>query len=76
MKEEDFIILVDSQRNSNVEDFIGNEVATIAIILPFKTEYYFEDIRPEIGACSSIIASYFVENNIQFKMLPLPYCME
>jgi len=66
MKEEDFIILVDSQKgNSNVEDFIGNEVATIDHHPTFqKTEYYFEDIRPEIGACSSIIASYFVENNI------------
>lgn len=66
MKEEDFIILVDSQKgNSNVEDFIGNEIAVIDHHPIFqKVDYYFEDIKPEIGSCSSIIASYFVENKI------------
>lgn len=66
MNEEDFIILVDSQKgNSNVEDFVGDEVAAIDHHPIFqKTDYYFEDIRPEIGACSTIIASYFEENNV------------
>lgn len=66
MEKEDFIILVDSQKgNSNVEDFIGNEVASIDHHPIFQEyEYYFKDIRPGIGACASIIASYFLENNI------------
>lgn len=67
MEEDDLIILVDSQKgNSNLEDFIGNEIAAIDHHPIFqKTDYYFSDIRPEIGACSTIIASYFIENNIE-----------
>ena len=29
-----------------------------------KTEYRFTDIRPGVGACASIIAQYFFENEI------------
>jgi len=66
MDPEDYIILVDSQKgNSNITDFIGKEVAAIDHHPVFvENEYKFADIRPEIGSCSAIIASYYVENNI------------
>ncbi len=66
MKDRDYIILVDSQKfNSNVTDFIGNEVAAIDHHPVFhEVQYLFEDIRPKVGACSSIIADYFHENEI------------
>ncbi len=60
MTEDDSIVLVDSQKNnSNVTDFIGDEVGCIdhhPIFFPY--EYKYQDIRPA-GSCSSIIASYF-----------------
>lgn len=60
MEEEDFIVLVDSQKmNSNVTDLIGDEVACIdhhPIFFPY--DYQYQDIQP-VGACASIIASYF-----------------
>lgn len=60
MKESDFIILVDSQKkNSNVTDFIGDEIACIdhhPTFFPYNYEY--SDIRL-VGACASIIASYY-----------------
>lgn len=66
MNVHDYIILIDSQKgNSNVADFIGNEVAAIDHHPVFqKVDYIFEDIRPEIGACSTIVAKYFIDNNI------------
>lgn len=66
MKEEDFIILVDSQKgNSNTTDLVGNEIASIDHHpVSQYTPYLFEDIRPEVGACSSIIAEYFKGNQI------------
>lgn len=69
--ESDTIVLVDSQKgNSNIIDLIGNEVATIDHHPIFKEmPYLFSDIRPEMGACSTIIAGYFIENNIQIPML-------
>ncbi len=60
MKEDDYIVLVDSQKkNSNVTDLIGDEVACVdhhPIFFPY--EYLYQDIRP-VGSCSCIIASYF-----------------
>lgn len=66
MTENDCIILVDSQKgNSNITDFIGNEIASIDHHPIFqKIDYQFEDIRPHVGACSSIITEYFKENGI------------
>lgn len=62
MKQSDFIVQVDSQKkNSNVTDFIGNEVACIdhhPTFFPY--EYQYRDIRA-VGACASIIASYFYD---------------
>lgn len=60
MKESDYIILVDSQKmNSNVTDFIGDEIACIDHHpIFFSYDYQYSDIRP-VGACASIIASYY-----------------
>lgn len=66
MKGSDEIILVDGQKgNANLVDLIGDEVICIDHHPTFeKVNYRYSDIRPEIGACASIIASYFFENNI------------
>lgn len=67
MTENDYIVLVDSQKgNANITDFIGNEIASIDHHPTFiKIDYLFQDIRPDVGACSSIIAEYFIENEIE-----------
>ncbi len=65
---EDWTVLIDVQKgNSNVSDLVTDEVAVID-----HHEYSgddggcrFVDIRPEVGACSSIIAEYFRENEIE-----------
>lgn len=64
--DEDEVILVDAQKfNSNVEDIKGVEIASIDHHPTFfEAEYRFADIRPEVGACASIIASYFFDNDI------------
>ncbi|HPV01915.1 MAG TPA: DHH family phosphoesterase [Clostridiales bacterium] len=65
--ENDYIVLVDSQKgNSNITDFITGKIASIDHHPVFqKADYIFEDIRPQVGACSSIIAEYFVENGAE-----------
>lgn len=65
-KEEDEIIIVDGQKgNINMQDVVGMEIACIDHHHIQNTEQYrFHDIRSDIGACSSIIASYFIENEI------------
>lgn len=65
LKTDDFVINIDSQKhNSNVENLIGNEVACIDHHPTFaKYKYKYKDIRM-VGACSSIIASYYVNANI------------
>lgn len=67
MTENDYIILVDSQKgNANITDFIGNEIASIDHHPTFhKIDYLFKDIRPQVGACSSIITEYFMENSVE-----------
>ena len=66
LEEEDEVILVDAQKgNSNIIDITGDEIICIDHHpLNEKFDYRFSDIRPEIGACASIIASYFFENQI------------
>lgn len=68
LEEMDEVILVDSQKgNSNIVDMTGDEVACIDHH-PVTTEifsYRFKDIRPEYGACATIIAEYFIENNVE-----------
>lgn len=70
MDENSKIIIVDGQKgNANVEDFIGGEVACIDHHKIQETDIYeFYDIRSDVGACASIIASYFVENNIEMPI--------
>lgn len=71
LKPSDEIILVDCQKgNANVKDFIGDEVGCIDHHKLQQTDYYqYFDIRPEIGSCASIIASYFKEENIPVNSL-------
>ena len=66
LQDDDEVILVDAQKfNGNVVDITGEEIASIdhhPIFIP--AEYRFSDIRPDVGACASMIASYFFDNNI------------
>ena len=66
LSEKDEIILVDAQKgNSNIINITGEEIICIDHHPTFdKKEYRFEDIRPEVGACATIIAQYFLENDI------------
>ena len=64
MKKEDFIVTVDSQKyNTNLTDFIGDEVACIdhhpTVI---ACEYAYKDVR-RVGACATMIAEYFYLTN-------------
>jgi nanoRNase/pAp phosphatase (c-di-AMP/oligoRNAs hydrolase) len=63
---EDWTILIDAQKgNANTTDLPTDEVASIDHHeYNANMGYQFEDIRPEIGSCSAIIAEYFVENSI------------
>ena len=65
--EEDWTVLVDVQKdNSNVTDLVTDEVAVIDHHEYMGNKgYSFEDVRPDTGACSSIITEYFFENGIE-----------
>ncbi len=62
---EDEIILVDGQKgNVNLEELIGEEIACIDHHPVQDTDSYrFFDIR-KVGACATMIAEYFFENEI------------
>lgn len=64
MTEEDYIVTIDAQKyNSNITDFIGDEVACIdhhPTMIPCS--YKYSDIRI-CGACCSIVTSYYIESN-------------
>ncbi|HAP43699.1 MAG: hypothetical protein A2087_03540 [Spirochaetes bacterium GWD1_61_31] len=66
LKSTDWVLLVDAQKGSgNILDLPGLEVAVIDHhSLRAGTAWRFSDIRPEIGACSTIIASYYFENSL------------
>lgn len=66
-KKDDETILVDTQNvPGNVELTGYNVIACIDHhMLFFEQEYRFCDIREDVGACASILASYFKENNIE-----------
>jgi nanoRNase/pAp phosphatase (c-di-AMP/oligoRNAs hydrolase) len=68
---EDWTVLVDGQKgNSNMTDLVTDEVAVIDHHeISGDSEYGLTDIRPEVGACSTIIAEYFVENAIPIPRL-------
>jgi nanoRNase/pAp phosphatase (c-di-AMP/oligoRNAs hydrolase) len=63
---EDWAVLVDAQKgNANITDLPTDEVAVIDHHeYTGNHGYRFEDVRPEIGSCSAIIAEYYFENNI------------
>lgn len=63
----DFVILVDSQiGNSNITSIQGKKVAVIDHHVDMGTyDYLFKDIKEEIGACSTIIAGYYKELEIE-----------
>jgi nanoRNase/pAp phosphatase (c-di-AMP/oligoRNAs hydrolase) len=58
---EDWTVLVDVQKeNANLTDLVTDEVACIDHHQYSGNKgYRFEDVRPEIGSCSAIIADYF-----------------
>lgn len=64
MKETDYIVTIDAQKyNSNITDFIGDEVACIdhhPTMVPCA--YAYTDIRI-CGACCSLVAEYFIESD-------------
>jgi len=64
--EEDWAVLVDGQKgNANLTDLATDEVAVIDHHEYMGNKgYRFEDVRPEVGSCSAIIAEYFFENEI------------
>jgi nanoRNase/pAp phosphatase (c-di-AMP/oligoRNAs hydrolase) len=63
---EDWAVLVDAQKgNANITDLPTDEVAVIDHHEYMGNQgYRFEDVRPEAGSCSAIIAEYFFENDI------------
>lgn len=64
---EDWAVLIDAQKgNANITDLPTDEVAVIDHH-EYKGNmgYRFEDVRPDVGSCSSIIAEWFFENNIE-----------
>lgn len=65
----DEIILVDSQKgNANVEETGGKIIACIDHHPSFGyASYRFCDIRPRVGACASIIAAYFISNEVKIE---------
>lgn len=68
MCETDKIVTIDSQKyNSNLTDLIGDEVACIdhhPTMIP--CEYHYKDVRI-VGACASLIAEYFFDNDIPLE---------
>lgn len=66
LKPDSEIILVDCQKgNTNVNNFLGREIACIDHHKLQRTDIYrFHDIRSNVGSCSTIIASYFLENEV------------
>lgn len=66
LTEEDEVILVDAQKgNSNIINMTGDEIICIDHHPRNDMfQYRFEDIRPEIGACATMIAQYFFENHV------------
>lgn len=66
LTDEDEVILVDSQKgNSNIINITGDEIICIDHHpRNDRFEYRFTDIRPENGACATMIAQYFFENEV------------
>jgi nanoRNase/pAp phosphatase (c-di-AMP/oligoRNAs hydrolase) len=69
--EEDWTVLIDTQKgNANTTNLPTDEVAVIDHHeYSGDKGYRFVDVRPEAGSCSSIIADWFFENNIEIPKL-------
>lgn len=63
--EDDKVVTIDSQKfNSNLTDIIGDEVACIDHHPTItQCEYQYKDVRIT-GACATLIAEYFFDNDI------------
>jgi nanoRNase/pAp phosphatase (c-di-AMP/oligoRNAs hydrolase) len=64
---EDWAVLVDGQKGAgNLTDLPTQEVAAIDHH-EYRGDqgYRYQDIRPDVGACASIIASYFIECGVE-----------
>ncbi|MGN0370178.1 MAG: bifunctional oligoribonuclease/PAP phosphatase NrnA [Butyrivibrio sp.] len=66
INDEEEIILVDAQKgNSNIGEVAGHRIICIDHHPTFTdSDYCFADIRPDMGACATIIATYFFDNFI------------
>lgn len=66
LTDEDEVILVDAQKgNSNIINIAGDEIICIDHHpCNDKYSYRFQDIRPQMGACATMIAQYFFENDV------------
>ena len=64
---EDWTVLVDVQKeNANLIDLVTDEVACIDHHQYSGNKgYRFEDVRPEVGSCSAIIADYFRDAEVE-----------
>jgi nanoRNase/pAp phosphatase (c-di-AMP/oligoRNAs hydrolase) len=64
---EDWAVLVDAQKgNANITDLPTDEVAAIDHHEYRGNQgYRFEDIRPDVGSCSAIVADWFFENHME-----------
>ena len=64
---EDWAVLIDTQKgNTNTTDLPTDEVAVIDHHEYCGDKgYRFIDVRPEAGSCSTIIADWFFENNME-----------
>ncbi|SCW43683.1 DHHA1 domain-containing protein [Ruminococcaceae bacterium YRB3002] len=68
MREEDYIICVDSQKKAgNITDLKGNEIAAVdhhpTMYVSENVEYMYKDIRL-LGACCTIITEYYRDLSI------------
>ena len=64
---EDWTVLVDVQKeNANLTDLVTDEVACIDHHQYNGPQgYRFEDVRPEVGSCSAIIAEYYRDADLE-----------
>ncbi|MFW5884501.1 MAG: DHH family phosphoesterase [Spirochaetota bacterium] len=64
---EDWTVLVDVQKeNANLTDLVTDEVACIDHHQYNGPQgYRFEDVRPDVGSCSAIIAQYYQEADVE-----------
>lgn len=67
LTEESRIILVDAQKgNANILDMPGKEIACFDHHPIFgENEYKYSDIRPDVGACASIISKYILDEGFE-----------